>query len=59
MLHTTRALASIKICTSRFWRTLSKARLNSYTGTGCSDLIIAWNLHGHLLETCYHTQGMK
>jgi hypothetical protein len=45
--------------TLRGVRMTSKSRPDGCTGTGCSDLELAWNLHGHLLETCDHTHGMK
>jgi hypothetical protein len=45
--------------TLRGVRTPSKARPDGCIETCCSDLEIAWNLHGHLLETCDHTHGMK
>jgi len=46
--------SSMFICkTLRGVRMPSKARLDGCTGTGCSDLKIAWNLHGHLLRNLW------
>jgi hypothetical protein len=36
-----------------------KARPDGCTGTSCSDLEFAWNLHENLLETCDKAQGLK
>jgi len=50
---------NIRDITLKVVQTPSKARLNYCIKTGCSDLEIAWNLHGHLLMACHQTHGMK